>query len=119
MEVYVGDIVKNEVTRSGKAKTQIATDIGLSRQQLYNLLEKDYMDADYVIKIGKSIRYDFTDRVPELLQMHFAEEAAPYRTLNSGELREELLDLQRRYIRLQENHIQILYELRQYERKEA
>lgn len=119
MKVWVGDIVKNEVTRSGKNKTQIAKDIGRSRTLLNNILDEEYMELDYVLKIGKSIRHDFTDQLPELNKYVFQEEEVHYDTFNKSELKNELLDLQRKYISLQEAHIQLLNEVRGFDRQKS
>jgi hypothetical protein len=116
MKVFVGDIVKNEVVKAGKSKAQIASDIKISRQHLNNILGDDHMELEYVLGIGKSIRYDFSQDIAEINRHTINEPMPNYGDHTNAQLREDLLDLQKKYIALQTDHIKLLNELRAYER---
>jgi hypothetical protein len=111
MKIWVGEIVKNEVNRSGKKKTQIAKEIPLSRTHLDNILNDDYMELEYLIKIGKVIRHDFTEQLPEASKHIVGEPEVAYETLNSSQLKNELLEMQRKYTVLQDDYIKALKDL--------
>lgn len=114
--IKVGDIVLNEVNRSGKSKTQIAKDIKLSRSGLSKILARDEMEVKYVVRIGKSIRHDFSKHFPqinsELLGSFVNETSEEYSTLSNGELRAKMIELQSKYIKLLEEHVELLRTLK-------
>jgi hypothetical protein len=115
VKIKVGDIVLNEVTKSGKSKTQLAKDLKISRTGLQKILDREDMDSRYILAIGKSIRYDFSNEFPQLNTEVlndivggnlFAEDA------NNFELRNQLLEIQQKYIRLLEQHVELLHQLK-------
>jgi hypothetical protein len=119
MKIKVNDLVKNEVTRSGKQKKNIAEEIGISRNQLNNILAEPEMEMKYVVKIGKSIRHDFTKDLPQLASFVTDDDAVEYDTLNSNQLKNELLELQRKYTKLQDDYISTLKDLLDCQRQIA
>ncbi len=111
MKIRVGDFVKNEVTRSGKQKKQIAMDIGISRNQLNNILAEPDMEIKYITKIGKSIKHDFTKDLPQLSSFVTEEVPIEYESLTISQLKDELLDIRRKFSDLQSEYIGTLKEL--------
>lgn len=111
MKIKVDDIVFNEVTKSGKSKVQIAKDLDLSRTGLDNILKKKEMDMKYIIAIGKSIRYDFSNDFPQLnteVVSSIVNGEKYLETANNSELRDQLLEIQQKYIKLLEQHVILL-----------
>lgn len=117
--IKVGNIVSNEVNRSGKSKTQIAKDVHLSRTGLAKVLARTEMDMKYILGIGKSIRYDFSKHFPalnsELMGKILSDPLEEYESLSNGELRIKLIDLQSKYINLLEEHVELLKQVNQSE----
>lgn len=111
MKIKVNDLVTNEVVRSGKQKKQIAADIGISRNQLNNILAEPEMEMKYIVKIGKSIRHDFREDLPQLASLITDDEPVEYNQLNTSQLKDELLEMQRKFAALQNDYIQSLKEL--------
>jgi hypothetical protein len=111
MKIKVNDFVKNEVSKAGKSKIQIAKDVGISRNQLTNILAEPEMEIKYVVKIGKSIRHDFTKDIPQMSNFITSDDGVEYETLNNSQLRNELLELQRKHSQLQDDYIKTLKDL--------
>lgn len=119
MKIRVNDFVRNEVIRSGKHKKQIAADIGISRNQLNNILAEPDMEMKYVVKIGKSIRHDFRNDLPQLASLITEDEPVEYNSLNLNQLKDEMMELQRKFSALQNDYIEALKELLECRRLQA
>jgi plasmid maintenance system antidote protein VapI len=61
-----GEIIRKEVYNSGLTITEIAKSIGKSRKWMYLMFENSNVSLDLVLKIGKTIHYDFTADFKEL-----------------------------------------------------
>ena len=112
MKIKVGEIVRNEVTKSGKTQTSIAKDVGISRVQLGKILSSPEMEMKYVLAIGKSIRFDFSSTFPQLnteVVSGLVSGNNHFDTANNTELRTQLLEIQQKYIRLLEQHVDLLH----------
>jgi hypothetical protein len=119
MKIKVNDFVRNEVVRSGKNKKQIAEEVGISRNQLNNILAEPEMEMKYIVKIGKSIRHDFRNDLPQLASLMTDDEPVEYNQLNTSELKDELLEMQRKFTALQNDYIEALKELLECRRQHA
>lgn len=119
MKIKVNDFVRNEVVRSGKNKKQIAEEIGISRNQLNNILAEPDMEMKYIVKIGKSIRHDFRNDLPQLASLMTDDTPVEYNQLNPNQLKDELMEIQRKYSALQDEYIQALKELLECRRQHA
>lgn len=58
--------MEQAIANSGKSKRQIAKDIGINRQTLYNQMELEEPRLDIFLKVGKLIDHDFSKEIPEL-----------------------------------------------------
>jgi hypothetical protein len=112
MKIKVDNIVNIEVIKSQKSITGIASDINLSRVQLRKILDKPEMEMKYILAIGKSIRFDFGKYFPELrtefLDKMVQDPQANYGNMGNFELRNEIIDISAKYIKLLEDHVQLL-----------
>lgn len=115
MKIKVGETVRNEVTKSGKTQTSIAKDIGISRVQLGKILALTEMEMKYVLGIGNSIRYDFSNDFPQLnteVVSKLVDGTQYFETANNLELRNQLLEIQQKYIKLLEAHVELLHTIK-------
>lgn len=60
-----GEIIRKAVYNSGYTITEIAKTIGKSRRWMYLMFENSNVSLDVVMKIGKIIRYDFSQEIKE------------------------------------------------------
>jgi predicted transcriptional regulator len=60
-----GEIIRKAVYNSGYTITEIAKTIGKSRKWMYLMFENSNVSLDVVMKIGKIIRYDFSQEIKE------------------------------------------------------
>lgn len=56
-----GEVVKKEVKRSGIAISKLAYAMKVSRETVYNYFRNADLRFDIIDKIGKIIKYDFSD----------------------------------------------------------
>jgi hypothetical protein len=115
VKIKVDDFVRKEVTKSGKTITSIAKDIGISRVQLGKILSYSEMEMKYVLAIGKSIRYDFANMFPQLnteVVSSIVDGSQYFDTANSLEIRNQLLEVQSKYIKLLEQHVELLHTIK-------
>jgi len=115
MKIKVGDIVKNEVTKSKIPKVAISTTVGKSRTWLDNILSQEEIEVKYIIAIGKAIRVDFGFYFPELKKApeYLVEEPeGVYASYKEVSLRDQLIEMQSKYIALLEEHARVLREIK-------
>jgi hypothetical protein len=115
VKIKVNDFVRNEVTKSGKTITGIAKDVGISRVQLGKILANSEMEMKYVLAIGKSIRYDFSNIFPQLnteIVSSIVDGNQYFDTANNLDLRNQLLEVQGKYIKLLEQHVDLLHSIK-------
>lgn len=74
-----GEIVSQVLRQKGINLTQLAPDLGIRRQTLYNQLDMANMKTTYILKIGELIGVDFTELIPSLKK----------EILNTTEIQEE------------------------------
>jgi len=116
VKIKVGDIVKNEVLRTKIPKTQIARDLKKSRTWLDGILNSEEIEMKYVLAIGKAIRYDFSNHFPQLTSAKIdhllTDPEIPYEIMDNAELRNQMIEMQGKYIKLLEEHIELLKDLK-------
>lgn len=112
MKINVSDIVRKVVSSSGKRQISIAKDVSLSTVQLRKILKDNEIEMKHVLAIGKSINYDFSRHFPELnsekLNNILREPEGLYDKMGNTELKNNMIELQGRYITLLEQHIKLL-----------
>lgn len=62
--VHKGELVRKRITQSGVSVKSIAARLGVSRQTLYDYLERDDLNFDIINRIGFAIKYDFSRIFP-------------------------------------------------------
>lgn len=116
MKIRVSDFVKKQVSASGKRQIAIAKDVGLSTVQLRKILKDQDMEMKYILAIGKSINFDFSNYFPELnsekLTNILSEPDVAYQSMGNIELRDKVIEVKSRYIKLLEEHIALLKEFK-------
>lgn len=116
MKIRVSDFVKKQVSASGKRQIAIAKDVGLSTVQLRKILKDQDMEMKHILSIGKSINFDFSQQFPELnsekLTNILSEPDVPYQRMGNVELRDQIIEIKSRYIKLLEEHILLLKEFK-------
>lgn len=80
-----GEIVRQEIAKSGLTMRSIADKIGVSRKTLYNWIEEINMPWERIFAIGKAIRHDFSTNFPELKKPDVLQEPLPYYEVKSLE----------------------------------
>jgi hypothetical protein len=76
--IHRGELVKRAIKDSRISVSKIATALKVNRKTVYNLCEDPDAPLDYVIKIGKIIRYDFSNDLPELKKFNATESPVEY-----------------------------------------
>lgn len=106
MKIKVGQVVKNQITRSSIPKTKIAEKIGISRTWLTQILESEEMEQEYIVKIGKCIKYDFSKNFPQLNSMLF--EQQDYNDGNLTDCKKRLQEVTDKYVILLEKYTEMV-----------
>lgn len=57
---HKGEIIENAIRQSGHSLTDIAKKLKISRRHLYNLFNKNNIDHDTILQIGRIINHDFS-----------------------------------------------------------
>lgn len=112
--VHKGELVRKRITQSGVSVKSIAARLGVSRQTLYDYLERDDLNFDIINRIGFAIKYDFSQDIPEILGFKnnmLSEPDESYGKDINGCL-EELRRTNLKYFRLMDDYIALLREAR-------
>lgn len=64
--LHIGEILEKEIINSGRSKTAIAEMMDISRKTLDNILERENVSLKYVASLGKILRKDFSEMIPDL-----------------------------------------------------
>ena len=62
---HQGEIVEKVVRSSGKKITVIAKELGMSRENLYDIFKRPEVPIAILIQLGKIVNHDFTQNFPE------------------------------------------------------
>ena len=66
MSKHIGKIINQAIKNSGYSVTYISKKLGINRGCLYNKLKLPNLPFEFIIQIGKIIRYDFSKHVPHI-----------------------------------------------------
>lgn len=56
---HLGQCVKNELSRQGRTITWLAGEVHCTRENLYKIFRKPWMNTDMLFKISKALEHDF------------------------------------------------------------
>jgi predicted transcriptional regulator len=113
MNKHRGEILKRAVADSGMSATRVAKALGVTRQTLYNRYDDPNVTRDFLIEVGKIIKYDFFQEIDSVKGLGpDGQQDAGQEKYNTGETetmlrlvrtQQELIDLQRRHLNLLES----------------
>ncbi|MCP3658983.1 MAG: hypothetical protein GY830_01150 [Bacteroidetes bacterium] len=63
---HMGRMVKEAIKKNGKTVTQVANELGVSRNTLYNKFKLPYLRSDFMIRLGHVLGYDFSKKLSYL-----------------------------------------------------
>jgi lambda repressor-like predicted transcriptional regulator len=66
MRKHRGEIIKQAIEDSGIKLTKVVKDTGIKKSTLFSLFHQVNPKLEYIIKIGKAIKHDFGQEIPEL-----------------------------------------------------
>lgn len=95
---HYGEIVKNKIDELDMNKTAIAEKLGMARNTLYRHLDTPNLSLDIILNIGKIIKYDFTNEIPQLKELAKKKKTAD--ELDIDYWRDKYVTLQDDYIAL-------------------
>ncbi len=110
--IHKGALVEKAIRTSGYSITDIAKKLTFSRRHLYNLFQKKELDHATIQVIGRMIHHDFAGEIPGFV-MYNAEEPIEGYGINTEALKEELDLLKDKYIKLLEEHKELLERLQE------
>jgi plasmid maintenance system antidote protein VapI len=110
--LHRGEIVEEAVRQSGLSLTVIAKRLGKSRRHLYNLFEDPHLSLDTILQIGKILYHDFSHEIPEIIQGKFIVNE-PEKTY----VPEDVTYWKDKYYALVDEHLAVVKQLREYEKK--
>jgi len=96
-----GQIVKKAINESGISKRAVAKSVGKDYATLYNWFKDQDLSLDKIIQVGRAIKYDFSNEIPEISSM--VSEAEP-----SGYFRNSLADCIKKYDELQARYNELV-----------
>lgn len=104
-----GELLNQVLLKLGIQKGYVAKKMGVHRNTITNLIQSHDIPDYKLAEIGKIINYNFSDDLPEFLSNVVEEQQAQYQKKYTLEAcKEELVEMQRKYIILQEKYIELL-----------
>ena len=58
-EPHIGNLIKQELKRQGRSITWLARQIHCSRENLYKIFRKHWINTDMLLRISDALNYDF------------------------------------------------------------
>jgi predicted transcriptional regulator len=110
-----GEIVEGILRKSGVPIARVAKLLGVSRPTIYNKLDDMQLDYGFILRVGQIIKHDFTREFPDIFEHSQPEEVNEQLALPAASalpIEMELLEMQRKYITLMEEHLQLLRQLK-------
>jgi|SRR5215217_1660567 len=68
MEKHRGEIVERIVRKNNTSITQLARQLAVSRNKIYEWFEARDLSAEIILKVGRALDYDFSNEFPELIK---------------------------------------------------
>lgn len=98
--IHRGKLLAKAMAKSQLKKTTMANLLGFSTRYLYDLVEKENIPNDQMIRFGKALGYDFSLEIPELAE--FMAITAPLDLSNLN------IQFREKYYKLMEEHIELM-----------
>lgn len=98
--IHRGELLAKAMAKSQLKKTTMAKLLGFSTRYLYDLVEKESIPNDQMIRFGKALGYDFSLEIPELAE--FIAITAPIDLSNLN------IQFREKYYKLMEEHIELI-----------
>lgn len=111
MENHRGKFVKKVIQEEGFSISKVAKTLRVTRVTLYNQFKKPNLSRDFILKVGKVIKYDFSLDFPEMQPKSTVPTIAKHRKEYASYGMEnvlELLTMEKKYTRLLDYHNQLL-----------
>ncbi len=67
MEINFGQLIKDEFDRQGRRATWLAAELNCNRSNVYNIFQRENIDAQMLIKISQALVHNFFQDVANLL----------------------------------------------------
>ncbi len=104
MNKHRGQIVEKTIKDLGLKIKEVARQMRISRGTLYNYFKQADLSDDTLLKLGKTMRYDFSVQIADLSPPKDAEDHQLYSRKNA----EEVIAVQKKYYLLLEKHRALL-----------
>lgn len=95
-----GELLAKAMAKSQLKKTTMANLLGFSARYLYDLVQKESISNDEMIRFGKALGYDFSFDLPELREYMAITAPLDLSALN--------IQFREKYYKLMEEHIELI-----------
>jgi hypothetical protein len=110
--LHRGEIIEKAIRESGYSITSVAQRLGKSRRWMYFLFENPAVPLDLILQIGKILYHDFSHEIPEIIQGKFIVSEH-----EKGMVQEDAAYWKDKYYQLVDEHLEVVKQLREYEKK--
>lgn len=59
VELHIGKLIKEELSRQGRTITWLAKEVHCTRENLYKVFRKSWINTDMLFKICEALKHDF------------------------------------------------------------
>jgi len=119
--MHQGELLKNVIKSKGLTANYISAALNIHRNTITNKFNKEVLPADFLIKVGNLINYDFSQEIPFLKNTEAKatcndtaniiaqiQDNTAYSPQTLATCEKELFILQRKYIALLEEHNKLI-----------
>jgi len=68
-EIHIGHLIQQKLQEQGRSITWLAKQLNYSRANMYQIFNKKWIDTDLLLKICKTINYDFFKHYSSILNI--------------------------------------------------
>jgi len=58
-DFHIGQLIKAELARQGRSITWLASQVNCTRENMYKLFQRPWINTDLLFQISKALDYDF------------------------------------------------------------
>lgn len=113
-----GEIVRNAVQKSGHPKATLARKLGITRNTLYNRLDRPDLEWDFIIDVYAILKKEVAEDFPELSK-YISHEPEPHHESALDECQKQLNEYKDKYIRLMEEYNEVLKQNRSLQARQT